>query len=559
MPNSDLHWLTIADAARLIERRRLSPVELTDALTARIETLDPQLNAFLLPTPEKTREQARAAEREIMAGSYRGPLHGIPFGLKDIYATAGIRTTSHSKICENLVPTEDATTVAKLYRAGGVLLGKLATHEFAHGGPSFDLPWPPARNPWNRDHFTGGSSSGAGAAVAAGFVPGALGSDTGGSIRGPAALCGIVGLKPTYGLVSRAGVYANSFTFDHAGPMTWTVEDCAIMLQAIAGHDPADPASAARPIPDYRAALTGDIRGLRIGIVRHLYEDDVVVAPEVRAAFDGACAVFRSLGASLEDVRIRPAADYYAVKITIAESEQYAIHEEELRTRPGDFGADFLGRALPAVLYSGTDYVQAQRERRRMLAEMAPIYEKYDLLLTPTAPGPAPRLRNLAHHQLLAEFVADDAVQRHRGPGTRTMHGVHAVWLAAVVAAGRAPVRRRDRAARRACLRNGDELAKLPAQSRPGCEVLDRTAAEPSAGACRRPGGARHRPGGLPACRIVAERQPDRHDLCRGTLCHGHDPPPQARARFPRGTGQHLPIPRLIAAPSVADSLRLLR
>jgi len=398
MPNdlspapTDLHWLTIADAGRLIERRRLSPVELTDALIARIEALDPQLNALLLPTPEKAREQAKAAEREIMAGNYRGPLHGIPFGLKDIYATAGIRTTSHSKICENLVPTEDATTVAKLYQAGAVLLGKLATHEFAHGGPSFDLPWPPARNPWNRDHFTGGSSSGAGAAVAAGFVPAALGSDTGGSIRGPAALCGIVGLKPTYGLVSRAGVYANSFTFDHAGPMTWTVEDCAIMLQAIAGHDPNDPASDGRQFPDYRAALTGDIRGLRIGIVRHLYQDDIAVAPEVRAALDEAYAVFRSLGAILEDVRIRPAADYYAVKITIAESEQYAIHEEELRTRPGDFGADFLGRALPAVLYSGTDYVQAQRERRRMLAEMAPIYEKYDLLLTPTAPGPAPRL-----------------------------------------------------------------------------------------------------------------------------------------------------------------------
>jgi len=376
----------------LIERRQLSPVELTDALLARIEGLDPQLNAFLLPTPEKARGQAKAAEREIMAGKYRGPLHGIAFGLKDIYATAGIRTTSHSKICENLVPTEDATTVAKLYQAGGVLLGKLATHEFAHGGPSFDLPWPPARNPWNREHFTGGSSSGAGAAVAAGFVPGALGSDTGGSIRGPAALCGIVGLKPTYGLVSRAGVYANSFTFDHAGPMTWTVEDCAILLQAIAGHDPKDPASANCPIPDYRAALTGDIRGLRIGIVRHLYEDDKTVTPEVRAALEEAYAVFRSLGATLEDVRIRPAADYYAVKITIAESEQYAIHEEELRTRPGDFGADFLGRALPAVLYSGADYVQAQRERRLMLGEMASIYEKFDVLVTPTAPGPAPRL-----------------------------------------------------------------------------------------------------------------------------------------------------------------------
>jgi aspartyl-tRNA(Asn)/glutamyl-tRNA(Gln) amidotransferase subunit A len=386
------HSLTIADAARLIESRRLSPVELTDTLLERIEALDPQLNAFLLPTPEKAREQARAAEREIMAGNYRGPLHGIPFGLKDIYATAGIRTTSHSKICENLVPTEDATTVSKLYQAGAVLLGKLATHEFAHGGPSFDLPWPPARNPWNRDHFTGGSSSGAGAAVAAGFVPGALGSDTGGSIRGPAALCGIVGLKPTYGLVSRAGVYANSFTFDHAGPMTWTVEDSAIMLQAIAGHDPKDPACAGRPVPDYRAALTRDISGLRIGVVRHLYEDDTTVASEVWAALEEACAVFRSLGATLEDVRIRPAADYYAVKITIAESEQYAIHEEELRTRPGDFGVDFLGRALPAVLYSGADYVQAQRERRLMLAEMAPIYEKFDVLLTPTAPGPAPRL-----------------------------------------------------------------------------------------------------------------------------------------------------------------------
>jgi aspartyl-tRNA(Asn)/glutamyl-tRNA(Gln) amidotransferase subunit A len=361
-----LHLLTIAEAARLIERRRLSPVELADALIARIAALDPQLNAFLLPTPDKAREQARAAEREIMAGNYRGALHGVPFGLKDIYCTAGIRTTSHSRICADYVPAEDATTVIRLYQAGGILLGKLATHEFAHGGPSFDLAWPPARNPWNREHFTGGSSSGAGAAIAAGFVPGAMGSDTGGSIRGPAAFCGIVGLKPTYGLVSRAGVYANSFTFDHAGPMTWTVEDCAIMLQALAGHDPKDPASADRAIPDYRAALTGDIRGMRIGVLRHLYEEDLNVAPEVHAALEEAYAVFRSLGATIEDVRIRPAFDYYAVKITIAESEQYAIHEEELRTRTGEFGADFLGRALPAILYSSSDYVQAQRERRAM-------------------------------------------------------------------------------------------------------------------------------------------------------------------------------------------------
>src|ERR1700719_645867 len=243
MPNdattrtTDLHFVTITEAASLIERRQLSPVALTRAFLDRIAVIDPQLNAYLLVTADEALDQARIAEAEIMAGNYRGPMHGIPFALKDIYCTAGIRTTSHSRTRADYVPDFDATTVAKLHQAGAILLGKLATHEFAHGGPSFDLPWPPARNPWNREHATGGSSSGSGAAGAAGGVAAALGSDTGGSIRGPAALCGIVGLKPTYGLVSRSGVYANSFSFDHAGPMTWTVEDCAIMLRAIAGHD----------------------------------------------------------------------------------------------------------------------------------------------------------------------------------------------------------------------------------------------------------------------------------------------------------------------------------
>jgi aspartyl-tRNA(Asn)/glutamyl-tRNA(Gln) amidotransferase subunit A len=388
----ELAFPTIAETARLLEQKQLSPVELATALIRRAEALDPQLDAYLLLTADRAFDQARQAEREIMAGHYRGPMHGIPFGLKDIYSTAGIRTTGHSRICLDAVPSADATTVRKLYEAGAVLTGKLATHEFAHGGPSFDLPWPPARNPWNREHFTGGSSSGSGAAVAAGFVPAALGSDTGGSIRGPAALCGIVGLKPTYGLVSRSGVYANSFSFDHAGPMTWTVEDCAIVLQAIAGHDPNDPASATRPVPDYRAALTGDIKGLRIGVVRHMHEDDCAVTPEVSAALEEAFAVLRSLGATLGEVRLRPAQDYYDVKVTIAESELLAVHEQALRTRPGDFGEDFLGRVLPAVLISGRDYVQAQRERRHMLAEMAPVYANYDVLVTATAGAPAPRL-----------------------------------------------------------------------------------------------------------------------------------------------------------------------
>ena len=386
-----VHELTITQASRLIAARRLSPVELTRGLLDRIAAIDPVLNAYLLVTAEQALAQARAAEAEIMAGTHRGPLHGIPVALKDIYCTKGIRTTCHSRTRADYVPDFDATTVGKLRDAGAVLLGKLATHEFAHGGPSFDLPWPPARNPWNPAHATGGSSSGSGAGVAAGLTLGALGSDTGGSIRNPAGLCGLVGLKPTYGLVSRYGVFTNSFSYDHAGPMTWSVEDCAIMLQAIAGHDPLDPASATRPVPDYRAALSGGIKGLRIGVLRHLYETDVPVAAEVKAAMDAAFDVLRELGATLEDARIRPAQDYYDVKIVGAESELYSVHEPVLRQRLADFGEDFLGRSLGALLISGPDYVAASRERRVMIAEAEALYARYDVLVT-AGPGPAPRL-----------------------------------------------------------------------------------------------------------------------------------------------------------------------
>ncbi len=384
--------LTIARAAARLESRALSPVELVDSLLARIETLNPQLDAFVTLTAERALEAAREAEAEIAAGRYLGPLHGIPFGLKDIYDVAGVPTTGHSRTAIDNVPATDATTTTRLGAAGGILMGKLSTHEFAHGGPSFDLPWPPARNPWNREHFTGGSSSGSGAAVAAGFVLGALGSDTGGSIRNPAALCGIVGLKPTYGLVSRHGVIANSYTFDHCGPMTWTVEDCAIMLQAIAGHDPRDPASADVPIPDYRAALNDDVRGLRIGIVRHFWEDDLPANAEVRAAMDAAIEVLGGLGAICEDVRLAPLQDYYDVKVVIAESELFSVHRAALCDRPGDFGTDFLARSLPACLFSGADYVEAQRRRRLLVAAMDPIYARHDILVTAGPYGPAPRL-----------------------------------------------------------------------------------------------------------------------------------------------------------------------
>ena len=394
MAADPLHFLTIAEAASLIAARKLSPVEYVDALFSRINALDPQVNAFITQTAELARTQAHAAEKEITDGKYRGPLHGIPFGLKDIFDTAGILTSGHSKVSRNNIPKEDATTVQLLYDAGAVLMGKLATHEFASGGPSLDLPWPPARNPWNTAHFTGSSSSGSGAAVAAGFLPAALGSDTGGSIRIPAALCGIAGIKPTYGRVSRRGIIPNSYTFDHAGPLAWTVEDCAILLQAIAGHDPADPASARRQVPDYCANLNGDIRGLRVGVVRHFWEEEGTTDPEMAAAMNAAIDVLRQLGASVGDARMRTREAYNDTKMVIAKTEIVVIHEKELRERPQDFGADFIGRNLPGFLFTGADYVRAQRERRSMVEEMVALYERFDVLLTASS-TPADRLDKL--------------------------------------------------------------------------------------------------------------------------------------------------------------------
>jgi aspartyl-tRNA(Asn)/glutamyl-tRNA(Gln) amidotransferase subunit A len=384
-------FLTIAQAGKLICARKLSPVELVDAYLARIEALNPQLDAFITVTAQLAREQARKAESEIAAGRLRGPLHGIPVGLKDMIDTRGIPTTAHSRVLEKNVPADDATVVTRLYEAGGVLLGKLATHEFAHGGPSFDLPWPPARNPWNTAHFTGGSSSGSAAAVAAGLVAGALGTDTGGSIRSPSWLCGTVGFKPTFGLVSRSGVIPFSASCDHVGPIAWTVEDAAIMLQTIAGYDPQDRASARVTLQDLRPGLDAGVAGMRLGFVRHFSEEDLTVNEELRAAVDEALDVFRALGAKVDDVRLRSLHDYYAVRIMITESELFSLHLRHLRERPGDYGHHFLSRCLPACLFTASDYLGAQRERQRMLQEMQSVYRQYDALITVGA-GPAPNL-----------------------------------------------------------------------------------------------------------------------------------------------------------------------
>src|SRR3981081_2121970 len=301
MPQMDVAFLTIAELNRLYRQRELSPVEVTKALLVRIAAHDEKLHSFLRLTEEVALAEAETAEREMMAGTSRGPMHGIPYALKDIIETAGIPTTGHSKLRQDHVPKADAELVARLKAGGGVMLGKLATWEFALGGPSFDLPWPPARNPWNPDHLPGGSSSGAGAAVAAGFVPGGVGTDTGGAVRGPAAFCGIVGIKPTYGRVSRRGVFPNTFTMDHCGPLCRSAEDIALFLHVIAGFDPDDPGSEDVPVPDYAASLNEGVRGLRLGLVEEWYRD----APhaDVAPAIDAAVEVLRGLGAVVEPVR----------------------------------------------------------------------------------------------------------------------------------------------------------------------------------------------------------------------------------------------------------------
>ncbi len=385
-----LHDLTIAEAAPLLKAKKLSPVELTASYLSRIDAFDGQLNAYIRVLPEQAMAAARKAEGEIMKGGYKGPLHGVPIGLKDIYNTKGIATTGHSALYKDHVPEEDATTTRLLAEAGTILLGKLSTWEFAIGGTSFDLPWPPSRNPWNTQRFTAGSSSGTGAAVAAGLVLGGLGTDTGGSIRGPAALCGIVGLKPTYGLVSRAGVAPAAYSLDHIGPMAWTTEDCALMLQALAGYDPADPASANRPVPDYTAGLGKGAKGLKVGVLSRWHETDRPVAPAVKAGIDAAIATYESLGAEIVEIKLSAMQEYTAAGFFISTVERGAAYERMMLKNPEKFGQRYRDRLVFAALCTGMDYVQALRRRRELIAEMAAAMAGVDVVLTAGNPDEAP-------------------------------------------------------------------------------------------------------------------------------------------------------------------------
>ena len=387
---------TLAAASRALAAGRTSALALVEQSLERIAAFDGRLHSFVLVTADRARAAARAADAAIKRGKRMGPLHGVPYALKDIYATAGIRTTAHSRLLIDNVPKRDSTVAARLAAAGAVPMGKLATHEFATGGPAFDLPFPPARNPWNTDRFTGGSSSGSAAAVAGGLVPLAMGSDTSGSIRGPAAFCGIAGFKPTYGVVPRTGVLPLAFSLDHCGPMAWTVEDCALTMNAIAGPDGADPAAAATRIASFTRGLSGGVEGMRIGVVRHFHERDVEGEPEAVAAIDDALKVLRRLGAKLVTVRLPPHGDWDACVRVLLYAEALSIHERDLDARPELYAEITRTRLAAARAIGGADVIHAQRWRRQLCDAYMAATEGLDALVSACSLSAAPPLEAMS-------------------------------------------------------------------------------------------------------------------------------------------------------------------
>lgn len=387
-----LHELTLAEASAAIARRRVSPVEYLDALRARFEALEPRLNTTVLPLWDAAREEAKKAARRIARSGPRSPLDGLPVGLKDIIDLAGHPTTCHSRHLLDNVKSADADVVARLRAAGAVFPVKLATHEFAIGGPAFDLPFPPARNPWNTAHHPGGSSSGSGSIVGANILPAALGTDTGGSVRHPASHCGIVGMKPTYGLVSRRGVFPLAYTLDHVGPMTKDVASNAMLLNAIAGHDPEDPGSVARRPANQARHLRKGLKGLTIGFVRHFHETDQPATAEVAAALETAARVMAKEGAKVRTVALPSLTEFAGVNRAILLSEAATIHGRWLREAPEGYSNLTRKRLAPGLFVRAEDYVQAQRRRRELFAAVEVALQECDLLLTASSMDPACRI-----------------------------------------------------------------------------------------------------------------------------------------------------------------------
>jgi aspartyl-tRNA(Asn)/glutamyl-tRNA(Gln) amidotransferase subunit A len=379
-PKSDATWLSLSEVSHLIRDKKISPVELTEGCLRRIERLNPKLNAFITVTGESALARAREAETEIKGGHWRGPLHGIPIALKDLFDTAGVRTTAASGLFKDRVPTQDGEIVRRLKSAGAVLLGKLNMHEFAYGGSSVISYYGPVHNPWSLDHEAGGSSSGSAVALAAGLCYGAVGSDTGGSIRQPSAYCGTVGFKPTYGRVSTRGTIPLSWLYDHVGPMARTVADAAAMLQVLAGYDPEDANSADQPVPDYTAALKQNTP-LRVGVPRaYFYEG---LHPEIEDAMKAGLAAIDKIASSVRDIEMPASND-----TTILRAEAYAYHAENVKKSPELYQPETLKRIRAGEDVTTATYIQARRQVDQYRHTIRKVFETVDLLVTPTTPVP---------------------------------------------------------------------------------------------------------------------------------------------------------------------------
>jgi aspartyl-tRNA(Asn)/glutamyl-tRNA(Gln) amidotransferase subunit A len=378
----------IAELAQRMRRKEISPVEITREYLARIEKLNPLLNAFIAVMAESALTEARAAEEEIALGRWRGPLHGIPIALKDLIDTAGTRTTSASALHAHRVPTDDAEIVRKLRQAGVVIIGKNNLHEFAYGGSSLISHFGDVHNAWDLARIAGGSSGGSATAVAAGLCCASIGTDTAGSIREPAALCGCVGLKPTYGRVSSRGVIPLSTSLDHIGPLTSTVEDAAMVLQAIAGYDPGDMTSAEVPVTDYVSGLKEGAKNLRVGIPREYFFDDL--DPEVVSAMEHALMGIRTLVAEMKDVHLEAPTDR-----TLQAAESYAYHAENVAKNPELFQPETLRRIRAGEKVTAGEYIGRRRELERARRDIREVFAAVDVLLTPTTPIPAPAIAEL--------------------------------------------------------------------------------------------------------------------------------------------------------------------
>ena len=387
MSETELAYASISELAPRLASGEISPIDLTDVMLARITRYNAVVNAYITVTEASARESAQAAASAIRAGNYLGPLHGIPIAIKDLFATRGIRTTFGSRVFADWVPDYDAAAVERLRDAGAILIGKTNMHELAYGTTSENTHYGPVRNPWNPAYHPGGSSGGSAAAVAAGLACAALGSDTGASVRQPAACCGIVGLKPTFGRVSKFGALPLAWSMDHVGPMARTVRDCALLLQVLAGPDARDSACVRETVPDFVGNLTNDIRGCRIGVVRDYFFEDC--EPDVVVAIEESLRVLRGLGASVEDIVLPDMNAALAAGAVIIAVEAASYHAADLREQPQAFSKELQATLELGGYYSGVQYVQAQRLRRKLSAQLHQAIRGFDALAIPTSPVPA--------------------------------------------------------------------------------------------------------------------------------------------------------------------------